>query len=91
MARFDVTIDEMTASGGADMLAGEALFELGLAYATGRDESGPDLVNAHKWFNLAVMKGNAQAMRYRQEIAAELSAAEIASAQRAAREWLSRH
>lgn len=84
-------IDEMAASGGADMLAGDALFELGLAYATGREDEGPDLITAHKWFNLAVMKGNAQAMRYRQEIAEELSAPEIARAQRAAREWLSSH
>jgi TPR repeat protein len=50
-----------------------------------------DLVSAHKWFNLAAMRGNDDARRYRVEIAREMSRAEIAEAQRQAREWLSRH
>ena len=65
----------------------DAFFVLGTRYSTGRDVEH-DLVAAHKWFNLAAMKGNSDAARYRQEIAGELSAAQIAEAQRAAREWL---
>jgi TPR repeat protein len=50
-----------------------------------------DLVSAHKWFNLAAMRGKSEAIRYRREVAAEMSEAEIAAAQRAARDWLARH
>ncbi len=49
------------------------------------------LVSAHKWFNLAAMRGNADAKRYRMEIAHEMSRAEIAEAQRQAREWMACH
>ena len=52
--------------------------------ATGRAGSR-DLVAAHKWFNLAALRGNAEAIRWRREIAAEMSGEEIAAAQRAAR------
>ena len=68
----------------------DALFELGLMYCAGRDVE-LDLVSAHKWFNLAAMRGNEDAKRYRMEIAHEMSKAEIAEAQRQAREWLARH
>jgi hypothetical protein len=37
------------------------------------------------------MRGNADATRLRREIADEMSAAEIAAAQRAARDWLTTH
>ena len=67
-----------------------ALFEFGMKYATG-DTVMPDLVAAHKWFNLAAMRGNKEAARLRREIAAEMSPAEIAAAQRAARDWLATH
>jgi len=68
----------------------DALFELGLMYCAGRDVS-LDLVEAHKWFNLAAQRGNVEAKRYRSKIATELSKAEVARAQKLAREWLSRH
>ncbi|HWB46560.1 MAG TPA: hypothetical protein VG900_14045 [Hyphomicrobiaceae bacterium] len=68
----------------------DALFQLGLMYCAGRDVEY-DLVSAHKWFNLASLRGNAEAKRYRMEISAEMTKAEIAEAQRQAREWLSRH
>jgi hypothetical protein len=48
------------------------------------------MVSAHKWFNIAAMQGVKDAVRLRHEIAAEMSEAEIAAAQRAAREWLKR-
>ena len=68
----------------------DALFELGLMCCAGRDVQ-LDMVSAHKWFNLAAMRGNEDAKRYRMEIAHEMSRAEIAEAQRLAREWLARH
>ena len=68
----------------------ESFFELGLIYSTGR-EVAADLIAAHKWFTLAAVKGNRAAVSYRQELAREMSAADVAEAQRAAREWLSRH
>ena len=42
----------------------DALFELGLSFCTGRDGT-LDLVEAHKWFNIAAMRGNDEAKRYR--------------------------
>jgi TPR repeat protein len=65
----------------------ETFFELGLMYACGRS-GAPDLVSAHKWFNIAAMKGHSDAARMRREIAAEMTDAEIGGAQRAARDWL---
>ncbi len=50
-----------------------------------------DLVEAHKWFNLAAMRGNEEARRYRFEISREMSKVEISRAQRRAREWIARH
>ena len=89
MARYelshDTSIDPASFSGGPD-----ALFELGLMYGTGRDVP-LDLVEAHKWFNLAALKGNHEARHYRTEIARELTRAEVGRAQRAAREWMSCH
>jgi uncharacterized protein len=70
--------------------SGEVFFELGMMYAAGRSVPA-DLVSAHKWFNLAAMRGNAEAIRLRRELAEEMSDAEIATAQRAARDWLTTH
>lgn len=68
----------------------EGLFELGMLYASGR-EVETDLVAAHKWFNLAAIRGNREAAWHRHEIAREMSDAAIAEAQRAARDWLRTH
>jgi uncharacterized protein len=58
-----------------------------MMYSVGR--SVPvDLVTAHKWFNLAAVRGNAEAIRLRREIAEQMLPVEIAEAQRAARAWL---
>ncbi|WP_321505703.1 hypothetical protein [Breoghania sp.] len=73
---------------GSRQINGEMLFELGMNYATGRDVP-EDLVSAHKWFNLAAMRGVREAVQYRKEISEEMSSSDIAEAQRAAREWLS--
>jgi len=68
----------------------EDFFDLGLIYSTGR-EVATDLIAAHKWFNLAAVRGNPEAAQYRQEVAREMNPVEIAEAQRAAREWLRAH
>jgi uncharacterized protein len=70
---------------GADLL-----FELGLRYCLGR-EVPKDLISAHKWFNLAAMRGNGAARQYRLEIAREMSSCDVAEAQRQARAWLQTH
>jgi TPR repeat protein len=86
MARFDMTGAGMAQTNSL----GDTLFQLGMAASTGRE--GPaDLVSAHKWFNLAALKGHEDAAAYRHEIALELSPAEVAEAQRAAREWIRTH
>jgi uncharacterized protein len=89
MARLEILDVESAALGevnpGADMF-----FELGMMYSTGSSVP-PDLVSAHKWFNIAAKRGNAEAIRLRREIATEMSEGEIAAAQRAARDWLTCH
>jgi TPR repeat protein len=59
-------------------------------YCVGRDVE-LDLVEAHKWFNLAALRGNADAKIYRLEIAREMAKSEIVHAQRLAREWMAMH
>lgn len=75
------------ASLGERPAAGDMLFELGIMCSVGRDMP-VDLIAAHKWFNLATIKGNLEAVRLRREIAYQMSDAEIAAAQRAACDWL---
>lgn len=65
----------------------DALYDLGLFYSTGQGVPR-DYVAAHKWFNLAAIQGIRRAAVDRQELASEMSAAEVAQAQRQAREWL---
>jgi uncharacterized protein len=68
----------------------EALLEIGMKYCTGREVS-QNLIIAHKWFNLAAMKGSESAKQYRCEISREMTAADVADAQRQARAWLTLH
>jgi TPR repeat protein len=89
MARFESPNTTAAGLGEAPTTA-DALFELGMMYASGRSAPA-DLVSAHKWFNLAAMKGHAEAVQRRREVAAEMSDAEIGQAQRAARDWLKAH
>ncbi len=66
----------------------DALFELGVTYSTGRGDLPVDLVEAHKWFNLAALSGDTRSQACRAEISFEMTAREIAEAQRQARTWL---
>jgi TPR repeat protein len=83
MARVDMGGIDLKANAGTP----DALFELGIFYSTGLSVEA-DLVVAHKWFNLAAIRGNRAALERRKELSAEMTAAQIAEAQRLAREWL---
>ena len=73
-------------NGGVGEATGDMFYRLGMMYSVG-GEVPADYVTAHKWFNLAAMRGNSDAVRLRREIAEEMTEAQIA-AQRAARAWL---
>jgi TPR repeat protein len=66
----------------------DALYNLGLAYSTGQGVS-VDYIAAHKWFNLAAMRGSEIAKSWRAQISAEMNAGQIAEAQRQARQFMS--
>ena len=84
MARYEIA-DVEAASLGEAAATADTFFELGMMYSIGR--SVPvDLVSAHKWFNIAAMRGNRDAIRLRREVADQMSEADIAAAQREARD-----
>jgi TPR repeat protein len=88
MARFEVLeagLGDIGATTQADIL-----FQLGMMYATGRD-CETDLVAAHKWFNIAAIKGSHRAAELRAELAVQMNKADIARALREAREWMTMH
>ncbi|MCM5552155.1 sel1 repeat family protein [Pleomorphomonas sp. NRK KF1] len=88
MARLELnSIDQLAGGAGA---TSDILYELGVMYAVGRDVE-QNLIEAHKWFNIAAFRGSESAARYRRELADEMSSVEIAAAQREAREWISLH
>lgn len=68
----------------------EALFELGMKYCLGRDVTQSN-IEAHKWFNIAALKGSQAAKQYRCDIAREMSPTDVAEAQRQARTMLTLH
>ena len=87
---FQGFIDQDTAIPVAATAIQDVLFERGLYWASGR--SGVvNLVAAHKWFNLAAVKGRPEAIAMRREIAEQMSDVEIAAAQREARAWMTTH
>jgi uncharacterized protein len=64
----------------------EAQYNLGVMYANG--EGVPqDYAAAQMWFNLAAGSRNRNAMKARDIVAAQLTPAQIAEAQKLAREW----
>ena len=75
----------------ADAARGDmnACYDLGMVYSSGAAGIDVDLIEAHKWFNLAAVAGSEAAQACRSEIAEEMTAREIAEAQKAARAWLS--
>ena len=79
---------QVRASSAADLPGNP--FERGIYLAAGRG-GRVDLVEAHKWFNIAAAKGDHSAAQHRDELAEEMSRHELAAALRAAREWITRH
>lgn len=88
MARYEIQ-DHDQASVGGEARA-DVFCEMGLMYATGR-ECEVDYIAAHKWLNIAAIKGSARAAALRAELAESMSKSELASALRAAREWMTMH
>ena len=84
---FHGTIDLDAAKPVNDTAIPDALFERGLYWASGRGGL-VDLVAAHKWFNLAAARGVEAARNWRNQLAGEMAPAQVAEAQRLAREWL---
>ena len=88
MARFDMNNSGMATMGGEAL--DDVFCEMGLMYATGRG-CDMDLVSAHKWLNIAAIKGSDRAAELRSELAHSMSKADLATALRAAREWMTMH
>ena len=87
---FQGSIDLDTAIPVTATAVPDVLFERGLYWSSGR--SGVvNLVAAHKWFNLAALKGRSDAIQMRREVAELMSEAEVAAAQREARDLMSTH
>ncbi len=66
----------------------DACYDLGVAYSTGSQGLACDLIEAHKWFNLAAVAGHSEAAQCRADISSEMTVREISEAQRRARQWL---
>ncbi|MFZ5913362.1 MAG: hypothetical protein ACOY17_03995 [Pseudomonadota bacterium] len=69
---------------------GLSCLQLAIGYSTGKGVPF-DLVAAHKWFNVAAVKGQREALGWRAELAQEMTPEQIAEAQRQAREYLRSH
>ncbi len=88
MARFEHLDQHLSSMGGK---AEASLFcEMGLMYAAGRD-CPLDHVAAHKWLNIAAIKGSNRAAELRSDLAKTMNKADLAEALRAAREWMTMH
>lgn len=66
-----------------------ACYDLGIVYSSGAEGVDIDMIEAHKWFNIAAMSGDERAKDCRAEISEDMSAREIIAAQKSARAWLS--
>lgn len=66
----------------------DACYELGVVYSSGTAGTAIDMIEAHKWFNLAAMSGSDVAKACRADLAGEMEPGQIAAAQKAARAWL---
>jgi len=67
--------------------ATEELYQAGLVYSTGLNVE-VDMIAAHKWFNLAALRGMEDAKIQRAELADMMSSDEVKQALQSAREWL---
>ncbi|KQM35229.1 MULTISPECIES: sel1 repeat family protein [Rhizobium/Agrobacterium group] len=88
MARFEMRDIELAVAGGQSRA--DVFCNLGLIYATGRG-CPVDLVAAHKWLNIAAIKGSERAASLRADLARNMTKADLAAALRAARDWMTTH
>ena len=88
MARFDIQNASDATMGGENRA--DAFCEMGLMYATGRG-CDVDLIAAHKWLNIAAIKGSDRAAALRADLTMTMSKTDLAAALRAAREWMTMH
>lgn len=88
MARFEMRDIELAVAGGQSRA--DVFCNLGLIYATGRGYP-VDLIAAHKWLNIAAIKGSERAASLRADLARNMNKADLAAALRAARDWMTTH
>lgn len=69
----------------------EAQYSLGVMYQHGRGAVPKDIVQAHKWFSLAVANGFEIAEESVEETEAKMSPEQIEKARAMVREWQSKH
>ena len=74
----------------ADQGNASAQYNPGGVYYTGLGVT-QDYVMAHMWFNIAAASGDADAANRRDLAAKQMARAEIAEAQKMAREWVAKH
>ncbi|MEM6626957.1 MAG: SEL1-like repeat protein [Pseudomonadota bacterium] len=86
MAYADTQIEAPEADLKSDA-APEEFYRLGLIYSTGMGVAA-DLVAAHKWFNLAALRGSQDAKACRKDMADQMTTEEVRAALKAAREWM---
>lgn len=67
-----------------------AQWDLGALYAKGQGVT-QDYIAAHMWFSLAAAQGDEMSREERDRVAKAMSPAQIAEAQRLAREWMANH
>lgn len=70
----------------SDQGHGQAMFSIGQHYANGQGVL-KDVVQAHQWYNLAAAHGYEAAAKWRDRLALDMTATQIAEAQFLARNW----
>ena len=75
-------------SGGMAADQGLSLAQRNLGWHYARGDGVPqDFVQAYMWLDLSAAKGDSEAKKSRDELAGHMTPAQIAEAQRLAREW----
>ncbi|MDQ0454218.1 sel1 repeat family protein [Rhizobium paknamense] len=88
MAKLDMMTESKIAGKGESQA--DTYRVLGLMYATGKG-CDRNLVAAHKWLNIAAIKGCDKAAKLRADLASAMRKDELAEALREAREWMTIH
>ena len=83
----EFAVEVLPETGVSANASADDLYRVGLAYSTGVGVEA-DYIAAHKWFNLAAMKGSSEAKDYRREMADMMSSEDLKAALSAARDWL---